>query len=133
MSALAESGSGGVSIVRLSADVPLIQSVPGVRVQHLVGQSLMLRVLEVDRASSISIAEPDGEHVVIVVEGQVTLAHDARSWTVDEGAVALVRAGRAFTVSALDGAARCQIMSTPPNVELIRHLLHLEHVDHGFD
>ena len=92
----------------------------------------MLRVLEVGAAATLEIDEPDQEHIVTVLSGQVTVAQGDRSWAVAEDSVALIRTGHSFVLSASD-AARCQIVSTPPNVGLVRHLLHLEHADHGFD
>ncbi|MCW2762969.1 MAG: hypothetical protein JWR85_3170 [Marmoricola sp.] len=133
MSPTSGSPPSGVAIIRLEADVPLIEAAPLVGVRHLVGQNLMLRVLEIGEASSLEIDEPEQEHIVTVLSGQATLSQGDRHWTVGAESVALIRTGQGFTLSALDGALKCQIVSTPPNVDLVRHLLHLEHADHGFD
>ncbi|WP_426247571.1 hypothetical protein [Nocardioides sp. LHG3406-4] len=128
-----EGSSGGVSIVRLDEDVPQIDVGPGVEVRHLVGQELMFRVVELAADASLPIDEPDQEHAVFVTAGTVRIAQGERDWEVASESAAMLRVGRGFSLAAVGGAARCHIASTPPNVALVRDLLHLEHADHGFD
>lgn len=128
-----EGSSGGVSIVRLDEEVPRVEAGAGVEVRHLVGQELMFRVVELAADASVSVDEPNQEHVVLVAAGTVRIAQGERHWEVAAESAAMVRAGRGFSLAAVDGAARCHVASTPPNVALVRDLLHLEHADHGFD
>jgi quercetin dioxygenase-like cupin family protein len=126
--------SGGVTIVRLAEDAPRIEAAPGVVVRHLVGQDLMVRVVDLAPGSSVSIEEPEQEHAVIVRSGTVRIGRGGREWEVSEDCVAMVRRGLGFSLTGGgDTAAQCELVSTPPDVALVRDLLHLEHADHGFD
>ena len=125
--------SGGVSVVRLDSEVPRIDAGQGVEVRHLVGQDLMFRLVDLAADASVPIDEPDQEHVVFVAAGAVRITQGERHWDLVAETAAMVRAGHGFSLAAVDGAAVCHVASTPPNVALVRDLLHLEHADHGFD
>jgi quercetin dioxygenase-like cupin family protein len=130
----ADASSGAVSIVRLAEDAPRIEAAAGVDIRHLVGADLMVRVIDLAPGSSVPIEEPDQEHAVIVRSGTVRIGQGGREWEVGEDCVAMVRRGLGFSLSCGgDTAAQCELVSTPPDVALVRHLLHLEHADHGFD
>lgn len=122
----------GVSVVWLQDDVPVVEVAPGVAGRHVVGGGLLARHLELDLDAAIDL-DNEAEHVVWVMEGRVELAAGGRSSEVHVGGVALVAARAACRLTARGGPACCQLTSTPPDVGLVRHLLHLEHADHGFD
>jgi quercetin dioxygenase-like cupin family protein len=128
-----QASAGGVSIVLVDEEVPRVEAAPGVEVRHLVGHDLMFRLMELDAGASVQIHETAQEHVVLVVDGSVRITQGERHWDATTESAAMVRAGRGFSLAALESAARCYLASTPPDVDLVRDLLHLEHADHGFD
>jgi hypothetical protein len=125
--------SGGVSLARLDEDLPTIDATEGVVVRHLVGQSLMFRLVELEAQAILPIEELEQEHILVVTAGTVRVEQGGRQWEVPEGTAAVLLAGRGFSLASVSGPASCQLSSTPPNVDLVRDLVHLEHADHGFD
>ncbi|MDQ6526653.1 hypothetical protein RB608_23735 [Nocardioides sp. LHD-245] len=125
---------GGVSVAKLAEDVPAIEAAPGVVIRHLVGQAVMVRLAELDAGACVTIGEPQQEHMVVVHTGAVRIDQGERSWGVGVDEAAMIRPGGDVTLTAVgEGPARCQLASSPPDIALVRHLLHLEHADHGFD
>ncbi len=122
----------GVSVVSLQDDVPVVEVAPGVAVRHIVGWRLLARWMELAPEAAVDL-DGEAEHAVWVMDGRVELAAGRRSREVDTGSVAVVPAGVGGRLTARGGRASCQVTSTPPDVRLVRHLLHLEHAGHGFD
>lgn len=124
---------GGVSTVRLDGEVPRVEVGEGIQVRHVVGQQLMMRVIDLPAESAVPIDELEEEHIVIVTSGTVRVTQGDRDWDLGVEGVAMVRPSRGFALAAFGGPARCLMASTPLNVGLVRDLLDLEHADHGFD
>lgn len=119
-------------VVSLRDDVPVIEMAPGVAVRHVVGGRLLARHMEFAPEAAVHL-DAEAEHVVCVMGGVLDITAGSRSWQIETDSVALVPVGVDARVSARDGHASCQVTSTPPDVRLVRHLLHLEHADHGFE
>lgn len=122
----------GVSVMSLKEDVPVVEVTPGVAAHHVVGGRLLTRQMNLAAEAGIDL-HSEAEHIVWVMDGRVELAASGRSADVHVGEVALVAPATACRLTARGGGATCQVTSTPPDVRLVRHLLHLEHADHGFD
>ncbi len=122
----------GISVISLQDDVPVIDMAPGVAVRHIVGGQLLARRMELAPEAAVDL-DGEAEHVVWVMDGRLEVTAGSRSWQIETDSVALMPAGVGGRLSARGGQACCQVTSTPPDVRLVRHLLHLEHADHGFD
>ena len=123
----------GISVISLRDDVPLIEAGPGVVVRHLVGNSLLIRQVELEAEARFTLEDAGAEHAIWVLDGQVELRTGDRCGVLDRDSAVLLPAGSSGRLTAREGPARCHVTSSPPDVQLVRHLLHLEHADHGFD
>lgn len=123
----------GVQVLRIEEDLPLVETSPGVSTRHLIGSRLMLRFVQFDGASFELGGDPLAECVLLVLDGQMQVSDAAgrRSFTV--GDVVVVPPSTRSQFASVGGRSDCVVVTSPPDVELVRELFHLDHADHGFD
>ena len=132
-SAATEVLRGGVRVLSIEEDLPLVEISPGVSARHLVASRLMLRLVQVENASFELGGEGLAEHVLLVLDGQMQVTDSAGRRSLTVGDVVVLPPSTRSQIASASGRSRCVVVDSPPDVELVRELFHLDHSDHGFD